>query len=169
MAAPATGLKLGFSFRDAKGQVARMRVLIGDATNAAVITDQNTLRGHLAAVSNASVLTSNNPAATPTYGTAATYVDVEDKARLFFKDPLGGIHRFEVPAPKAAVFKADQQTVDNAQTDMAALITDFATFVYGHATDTAALAYLGGFRARRRTIRKMSIFTLDSSLTNPAE
>jgi len=170
MAAPVAALKLGYNFRDAKGFIRRMRFIIGAASNAAVLTDAAALTVLLQNVSNAHVFqTADAHKGVYTLGTAATYLDAEDKMVLVFNDPDGGLHRYQVPAPKSAGFLADQETVNSAQTDVAALITAFGTYIYGDQLDTAPLVYLGGSRQRRKQSRKFNIITRDPSLANPGE
>lgn len=167
MAAPVVALYKGFSFRDSKGQTSRMRVLIGDATVAAVGTDEANFTTHLGGVSNCNVwfTESNNPG--HTYGTSAEYETVEDKMSLTFTDPSGFLHRYQVPAPKTAGFLADGETVDSAQTQVALLITDFTTFIYGRFNDTAPLVYVGGTRLRKKIKRKFTIWTKNPALAGP--
>jgi len=164
MAAPAAALYTSYVFRDAKGQTAKLRVIIGDATLAAVTTDQVTFKGLLAAVSNATVRLVSQDHPSVSYGSASVYQDVEDKAQLVFVDPLGGFHRFQIPAPKAAGFDTDGETVLASETNMAALIASFTSITYGRTSDTAALVYVGGIRIRRKFQRKFNIIT-----KNPAE
>lgn len=168
MAAPVAVLFVNYSYRDAKGNTSRVRVLIGDATTAAIQTDSATLRGHLAAISNA-VITNQTfeqfPSRTP--GAAATYETVEDKAIMTFYDPAGMLHRYALCCPAAAIFLADGETVDNANVAVGNVITDFQTFVYGRYTDTAPLVFVGGVRARRKLHRRINIFTRNPQLSGP--
>lgn len=164
MAAPASILSLGFAFRDAKGQIARMRVLIGGASGAAVLTAYNTLQTDLQAVSNAHVHQTAAPDRDFTYGSTGEFQNAVDKAVLTFRDEWGSLHRYMLPAPKAVIFKADLETVDPTQTDMETLITFFQASVYAHSTATAPLAYVGGVRGRKKMIRRFNIWTLDPTL-----
>jgi len=169
MAAPATARRYSFRFRDSKGNVAHMRFLIGAATVAAADGDAVTLLGHLQAISNAHV--SRVDAFTPdyAYGSTAEYETVEDKAAMTFLDQQGKLHRFQVPAPIATDFKTDKETVNSAQADVANVITDIGTFVYGAIADTSPMAYVGGIRVRRRFQRKFNVFTLDPTLSGEGE
>jgi len=169
MAAPAVLDKLGIRFRDAKGNTAKMTVKIGDADHATTVADLNTLVGHLAAASNAHVQSGLDTTNNFTYGTNAEFPNVEDKAVLTFKDASGGLHRFAIPAPKLAIFDTDGETIKPSVTAIANVITDFQTFVYASNTATSALVYVGGFRQRRKLHRKITIFTLDPTLTESEE
>lgn len=169
MAAPVATLPVTYSFRDSKGQIAKMKVIVGAATVAACFTNLGTLENHLRAISNAAMWDSldSNKSDKEVYGTTAQYADVEDKAVLTYKDAVGGLHRFQVAAPKSAIFLADGETVDSSQTDVAAVNTDMNTFVYGFFTDTAPLTFVGGTRVRRKAIRRFNIWTKNPALTGP--
>lgn len=169
MAAPVFAQWYGYSFRDARGQVSRMRVLIGGASTSAVETASQTLKGLLAAASNAHVWLPNQDGPTHTDGAAAVYQNVEDKASLTFLDPAGKVHRFRLPAPIAANFQADGETVNASATAMSALLTNMETVCYGQPTDTAPLVYVAGTRSRVKMIRKVNVFTLDPTETIPDE
>jgi|SRR5882762_5892852 len=170
MAAPAVSRRYTFRFRDAKGNVAHVRCLIGGANVAAVDADAVTLLTHFTALSNAHV--SRVDAALPdfTYGTpGTTYETVEDKAAMTYLSQQGTLHRFQFPAPQQAAFLADQETVDPTATNIALINTDFATFVYATSFDTAPLAYVGGIRVRRKFQRKFNVFTLNPAESGPGE
>jgi hypothetical protein len=170
MAAPAILNQFSYAFRDAKGQVATMRVRIGGATEAAVTASAATLKGHLAAVTNASVRSVQEDPPVVVYGTAATYQDVEDKVEMVWQQPsTGAIHRYKIPAPLTAIFLADGETPNPGNAAYAAVITDFGTFVYGTILDTGPLQYLGGIRTRSRFQRRANLLTKDPTLTNPEE
>jgi hypothetical protein len=166
MAAPALGDHFSFTFRDAKGQTSRMRFLIGDATQTAVITNYTTIAGHLVSASNGNVSSPFSAVSPLVYGTNAQYPDVEDKAVIVFADPAGALHRFQLPAPVSACFTTDGETVANSGA-MGAVITDISTFVYGRVTDTAPLVYIGGMRARRKMQRRFNIITKNPALSGP--
>lgn len=168
MAAPAASLRISFIFRDAKGQIGRMRVLIGGATNAAVLTSAGTLTTDLQAATNAHVSTNVDSAASHVYGTNAEFPNVEDKAQLVFADTTGNLHRYQLPAPLLACFATDGETVVNSGV-MATVIGDFQSFVYGHNSDVGPLAYIGGIRQRRRMQRRFNIFTKDPTLASEGE
>jgi hypothetical protein len=145
-----------------------MRVLLGGATTAAIQASTATLNGALAAMSNAtcSNLTFEQFPG-HTRGTASNYQDVEDKAVLTFLDPAGAIHSYQIACPKTATFLADQETVNAAETNTAAVIAVFTTVAYGRYTDLSPLTFVGGVRKRHKMRRRANIFTLDPSLTIP--
>lgn len=168
MAAPVSALRFVYSFRDAKGQTARIRVLIGGATNAAVLGFAGTLATDLQALSNAHVSTNVDSVPSHTYGTNAEFPNVEDKAALTFLSPVGTIHRYQVPAPILAAFDTDGETII-AGDAVTAVVANFQSFVYGHPTDTGPLAYVGGIRQRRPFQRKFNIFTKNTALSAEGE
>jgi hypothetical protein len=171
MAAPADTRRVAYGFRDARGRTARLTVIIGAATPALIETDAATLLGHLAAITNAHVYEVDDPAPVNhhTYGGAANYLDVEDKAVLTWTDPVGNTHRYKVPAPITAIFLANQNTVNPANAAMVSLISDFETFVYGNYDDLAPLFFVGGIRGRTKVQRKLNIWIKDPTLAEPAE
>lgn len=170
MTAPVVAQYNTFTFRDAKGQTARLRILIGGATIAAVQTNAGTLRGHLAAASNAHVAaTTYANTADRTYGTVANYLDVEDKMLMTFVDVNSNLHRYAVAAPLTTNFQADQETWKPADTNVSAIITDLQTFCYGTATDTAPLTAISAIRTRRKFQRRFSALTKQPDLTGPGE
>ncbi len=172
MAAPAAAQKLAFRFRDVKGEVARMTVVVGGATPTAVEANAATLKGHLQAISNAHVSLVITDYTDAAYGTAATYQNVEDKAKLSWS-LNGTIHRYQLPAPISTLFLADSETVDKSQGGMVNLLADFNSFVY--APDVAisgpflTTGFLGGFRVRQPMHRRLNIYIKDPTETIPAE
>ncbi len=169
MAAPAYANRRAYQFRDAKGQTARMTVLIGAADAAGFAANADTLRNHLVAMTNAYVSQVGGAVIAHTLGAAATYLDVEDKAQLTFLDVSGRVHRYAVAAPISAAFQADGETVNAAQAAVAAVIADIVAFGYGSPLDTAPLAYVGGIRGRARFKRRFNIFTKNPTLTDEGE
>lgn len=168
MAAPAVAQFARYGFRDARGQTSRVAVLVGGATSAVVQTNIVTLVAKFQALSNAHVYDITlADTKDHTYGTAAVYQDVEDKAVLVYTDSVGGIHKYQVPAPIAAAFLADGETIDKTNGAVSGLNTSMQSFVYGNANDTAAVVFVGGFRARRKFQKRTNIFTLDPTETNP--
>ena|ERR1041384_2037473 len=169
-----------YTFRDAKGQVARCSVFIrwDSAAAQGAETVAATLGNAIAAATNANWEGASGPysfVSVPALGTAATYVDIEDKAVLSYLSGTGQLHRLSIPAPKATLFYADQQTVEKADTLVAA-ITAAMILVSGTAyvSDRGGTAYIatpfvGGQRKRVRTQRRMSIYTQAANLDEPAE
>lgn len=169
MAAPVSAFRFSLIFRDAKGQVSRTRAIAGGATAAAVITDIGALATDMQDVTNAHVTTSLDSTINRTYGTNAEFPNVEDKMVLTFVDPAGNLHRYQIPAPKLAMFQADGETVNASVGVMVTLISAFTSFIYGRSSDVSPLVYVGGIRLRRRFQRRFNIFTLDPTLGGEGE
>jgi len=170
VAAPAVLNNFGYTFRDAKGQVASMKFRVGGATESAVLTNAVALKALLAACTNASVRSVATDPPVVVYGTAAAFKDVEDKITMVWQQPsTGAIHRYKLPAPLTAIFLADGETPDSTNTAYAALLTGIGTYVYGNILDTGPLQYLGGLRTRAPYIRRYNILTKDPTLTQPGE
>ena len=170
MAAPVFAQFESYNFKDAKGQNAKMRVLLGDATVVAEFNDATNLTPLLQAVSNATVVnTTHNGLINHTPGTAAVYETVEDKVIMTYYDPSGFLHRYSVAAPASAIFLADGETADIANAAYLAVVTFFQAHAYGRYTDTATLVHVGGTRQRRKLQRKFNIFTRNPALSGPGE
>lgn len=147
--------RLTLNWVDIAGKVAKVAVLVAAAVidpSGAVVT---AIRNAIAAVSRSK----NNKAtlSRPSAGTGAAsdgvYEDIEDKAVMTFVDANGKTHNFKLPAPKAAIFMADKQTVDKTN----ALVIAYA----GAMTDNARthegaslITFVGGRRIRTaRSVR----------------
>ncbi len=165
---PADLAEYAYRFRDAKGMTARMLVVIGDASAAALDVDAGTLKTSLAAVSNANVAIVSRDYDLFAYGTAADYRDVEDKAVLTFVAADASLHRFQLPAPKTAIFLADGETVDAANAAIVTLVGNFTSFVYSKPGSLMG-TFLGGIRIRRKLHRRFNIYTKNPALTGPGE
>jgi len=142
------------------------------ANAAAALTDAQAIVAALTALTNAAQQNAkgaftSSPTAN-TYGTAATFQDVEDKAMLTYQTATGQNHRYQVPAPLAAIFLADAETVDSANGLVAALTA--AMVGKGASADGVLIsAYVGGIRIRKRLKRKFNIYTLNPAETGPGE
>lgn len=167
-----------YTWRDAKGQTARTRffVLNDGTTFADAESAAGAVRAAIAGLSNAALQGGNgfdSEALLPSYGTNAVYEDVEDKAVMTFLDDKGNVHRYQIPAPKTAIFTADGQTVDSANAAVVTYVTAMkattGTAGIGSRSLRQLTVFVGGVRQRRKTIRKMSIFTLSAKLDEPAE
>lgn len=89
----------------------------------------------------------STPTALPTVG---DYDDTEDRAVFLFRSANGYEVQVNIPAPKATVFLADDETIDSAQADVASFITGCQSQLCAH--DGSALAeYVRGYRQRSRT------------------
>lgn len=161
-----TAGKQSYSWRDAKGQVARTSfvVLFDGVAFADAESSAGGVRAALVALSNAALAGRNGfdaQVTVPSYGAVAVYEDVEDKASFTFIASDGTLHRLSVPAPKSTIFLADGQTVDTTNALVTALQTAFnvATGASGARVGTRALAtfsatsLIGGIRLRRKTQR----------------
>jgi len=167
------GLPQSVTFRDAKGHTAVMRCYVNnDSVPANERTRGLDFANDVAALSNAVVESAKGPYTTisspASYGAAAVYASVEDKAVLTFQDANGGLHRFAVPAPKASIFLADGETVDPANTDIVALETQVISELKTR-DGVGFIGMPGGIRKRVKIRRKETIFTLDPTLSIPDE
>lgn len=160
------------SYRDAKGQTSVMKFFVSAATAALALTAAENIVTALAALTNAAQNNAKGAYTTSpvtnAYGTDATFETVEDKAMLTYQTSTGQNHRYMVPAPLAAIFLADSETVDTANSLVAAL----TAVMVGHACsgDGVLLAgYVGGIRIRRKLKRKFNIYTLNPGETGPGE
>ena len=171
-------LRVSASFVDAKGFYGHMRFYESvDSNNNAA-----TLNGNLiAALINCTNAAWNGgsgagvPPGTPgTLGTQATFGSIEDKALLTYVSADGVIHRFQLPAPKDAIFLADKMTVDVANTNIVALnsvILNAGAHPYFLSSrgQSPINTFIGGVRIRRRNQRRINIFTRNPDETGPDE
>jgi hypothetical protein len=107
-----------------------------------------------------------------TYGTAAQYLNAEDKLMLAFSDTGGALHRYGIGSPVTAAFLADQETGKASQ--LVDLVNAFTTTVGGNAFACTAngLGFVsspGGLLIRRRQRRKVNLYTKSSNLDEPGE
>jgi hypothetical protein len=107
-------------------------------------------------------------------GTQADFGSIEDKATLTYVDAAGSIHRYQVPAPKASIFYADEMTINPLNSLVIAFNTVFLnaganTYFVASRGGSAITEFIGGVRVRRRNQRRVSIFTRNPAETGPAE
>lgn len=97
------------------------------------------------AASQAQIDTEWESALGPQVGASATgsYQSVRVSAQLMFQTGSGSILRLTIPAPSAGIFLADKQTVDPANTLVAAIVTACLGTLSDAAGNTA-VAFLGG-------------------------
>jgi len=169
----AAGLAEAVTFRDAKGNTARVSFFVDSggtaitqhAAAAAVITAME-------ALSNAIVQAYKGPATNPSiavvYGANATFASIEDKAIFTFLTADGSTHRYQIPAPLEAIFLADGETVDPSNTAVTAFTSAVVANTVGR-TGTAITFGAFGTRIRRKMRRRINIFTKDPSLSGPDE
>lgn len=115
------------------------------------------------------------------YGASAQFPSAEDKARLTFlaldddiAPTFASFVHYEVPAPKLAIFYADQETVNSATAPMTALINALLAIdpSGGHTVSNAGSlvgSFLGGVRKRRKLQRKLTIYDKSPNLDEPEE
>lgn len=136
-----------YSFRDFTSQVSTTRVF----TNTAV--ESTNIQATLAALTSAAVVAArgnNNQPDTGAVGANTTYPNVEDKAVIIFKGVGGSTHKYSIPAPLAAIFAADGETVNLANAAVAAFTA--AMIANGRDANGALLISVSkGHRARRQS------------------
>lgn len=182
-----TAVKSVITFRDSGGFTSVTRFYQAAGANVTATFDNAAnLFTDLEQLTNAAVQSTLGPAtsapAAPTYGTAATYENVEDRCYFNFVTATGIIIRLSVPAPLEGIFMADQKTVDDTNTAVKQLIADALNVTFGGTAPTTgqtepicnrgaqvATKWVGGFRQRRKTRRKMTIWTLSPDETGPDE
>jgi hypothetical protein len=178
------------SMRDARGHVGKMRyyytfddAVTAGPDNASAQCDRINLA--LAAASNAAITHIGGMAGRlfmpNNYGTAAQFADAEDKARLvYLMGPASGptvdfvLTAIEIPAPKLAIFYADQETVNGASALVIAINTQLAAIdaTGGRLTTRGGnvfVNFVGGYRNRRKLQRKLTLWTKSANLDEPEE
>ncbi len=173
---PTNTVLQSYSFRDSRGMTSTMKFWVTTDNAADAATLGGAITTALAAMTNAHITsTRGSYADTPEfgYGSDAQYAPIEDKASLTYVTQRQVLHRFRVPAPKATVFMADEQTVDPADTLIVAFNTAFLdtitnTFV-SDALGNPLTGYVGGIRTRSPLRRKVNIYTLNPAETGPDE
>lgn len=176
MAFPVSGLyRQSFTFRDAKGQQSTVRFFC--STGAGAVADLQTqliaLETALKGLTNAAEQSSSGPVSrtgTKQYGTSGSpYQDVQQKAVMTFQDSVGGLHRFQIPAPVIAAFLADQQTIDPANGNVTAFIAAMTGNTAGAGVVTRSglklTNFFGGLFAAKPIPKARSMFVLDANLT----
>lgn len=160
------------TLRDFRGFTARVTGQFVAADAAAVVTAADAFINAVVAMSNANEVArtgvDSGPVTPLAYGTNAQYANVSQKARLVFVDAAGASHALSVPAPKVAIFLADQVTVDstNAQIVIIKGLAAAGTLRFGK--DALSGIYLSGFHSDRRRKRPINQWTLNPSGTGPA-
>jgi hypothetical protein len=163
------------SFRDARGHVARVRFrILGDETSPTTLSDSVTVAAGVKTAILALTSLTNFKASGPlafdgdpaAYPSLVQYGQAETKARFGYTCNPGGagqiegasLHKIEIPGPLIAIFKADGETVDNANTNVIALGTALKAVVNdSHVCDASGVAvthFLGGLLVRRKFQRK---------------
>jgi len=105
------------------------------------------------------------------YGTAAQYLNAEDKLMLALYDSGGAIHRFGIGSPVIAAFLADQETGKASQlVDVVTAMTTVDGSAF--ACTKGGLAFtsaVGSVLIRRTQRRKVSLVSKSSNLDEPGE
>lgn len=155
------------SFTDAKRNVARMRFYVGAGSTFSTLVGD--IVNAVTPLTNASVNRyTGAPAAPLVGGGAGIFQNVEDKAVAVFVTATGAMHRYQIPAPKEALFFADTETLLPTGDDIEA----FIAAMIAHTTSrdgTALSAFVGGYRRRVAMIRKINIWTLGPDDVTPEE
>jgi hypothetical protein len=161
------------TLRDDKGNIAQTRFFVSASTPALALTAATNVVNLITPLSNAALQNAKGAYTTsPTaqsYGTAAEFDTCEDKAVLTFITATGSIHRYQIPAPKVAIFLADKETVDPANSDIAAFTAAVISNQVCSRDSSLITAYIGGIRRRAKFNRRLNIFTKNPALTGPAE
>jgi hypothetical protein len=105
------------------------------------------------------------------YGTAAQYLNAEDKLMVAFLDTGQQMHRFGIGAPVIAAFLADQETGKASQlVDFVAAMTTAVSAAFVCTPNGLALtAAVGSVLVRRRQRRKTTLISKSSNLDEPGE
>lgn len=167
MAVPISLERMGF--RDAKGQTAVVKTWIAGAADAnAQRTAANAVTVAVSNISNCNVISLRGPydlGPLPiVYGVSGEFDNALDKLMYAFADANGALHRFQIPAPLAAVFLADKQTADQSNALIIALNTAFVTNVVGRQGQPLTTV-IGGVRIRRKYPRRPGMLVKDPLLT----
>jgi hypothetical protein len=106
------------------------------------------------------------------YGTAAQYLNAEDKLNVTLLDTAGSLHRFGIGCPVIAAFLADQETGQASQLVdfMSAMTTPVGVaFACNKAGQAFTTTVVGSTLIRRRQRRKVNLLTKSSNLDEPGE
>jgi hypothetical protein len=148
--------------RDARGDEYHFRYYVSAADIPAAVTAATAVYTALGAATNAAICRAwgfvNTNNLTP-YGGTGNYQDKEDQAKLVFQNNALQLVSYTVPAPKAAMFLADGETVDPTA---ATLGYNLAAALAANATDKFGVTlanWLGGKRLRRRAQKKVTAWT----------
>jgi hypothetical protein len=160
-----------YSLRDARGRVGWIKTYINWATLAGAAGQGSALAGVLPGATNAALQSARGPYTTaptaPTYGAALQWAGIDDVVRLFMRTAAGTIFKFDIPAPRSAMFLADGET---GLLSSGALKTIGDRLVTSHFCDRDGhdfLALVFAVRTRRRDRRHLSIYQKNALLTGP--
>lgn len=173
-----------YTFRDAKGNTSTMKFFLDftATTVESASTSAGTILSALTPLTNAAVQSLHGPATE--YGVAqygahvanGAYESIIEKAVMVFQDASGQLHRFQVPAPKVSIFKADKVTVDPANASVMAFIAAITGLLTAGVfvctrQDIGFSNYMGGVYRSAKLRRRLNILVLEPDLTGslPAE
>jgi hypothetical protein len=105
------------------------------------------------------------------YGTAAQYLNSEDKLMVAFVDSGLTMHRFGIGAPVLAAFLADQETGKGTQlVDFVNAMTTAVSAAFVCSSNGLQLKFaIGSVLVRRRQRRKVTLISKSSNLDEPGE
>lgn len=175
-----------FTYRDAKGYTWRLQTHISYVDTSAATIDNGyivggTIRGALSGLGPGTLPVTNSVFQAATgiygakvafaYGTAAQYLNAEDKLELALLDSGGSVHKFGIGSPVIAAFLADQETGKGSQlADVVAAFTTPSGAAFACTPNGLPfVAAVGSLLIRRRQRRKVSIYTKSSNLDEPGE
>jgi hypothetical protein len=175
------------TYRDAKGNTGVFRFFVSWTDAAATRDDLASQIGSVvtaySALTNAALQSIKGGGAgeygVAQYGAHASggaYESIVEKAVMVFQDASGTLHRYEVMAPKIAIFEADKVTVNPAGTGVATFISAMST-AGTHNVQLCSRSgilltnYMGGFFRARKIRRRLNVLVLQPDLTAslPAE
>lgn len=175
-----------YTLRDAKGFTATMRFYISYSdASATTVNDARVVAENIwfalngtgpgtLPISNAhivGVIGPYNQVQSAGYGTAAQYLNCEDKLMVAMVATDQSVHRFGIPAPTLAAFLADQETGKGSQ------LVDFVNALVNpsnaaFACTRGGLAFgsaIGSLLIRRRQRRKFTLYSKSANLDEPGE
>lgn len=168
-----------WTFRDAKGDVASVRVycVFTGGTQVDAAAKCGAVRTALVALTNAAYQGGRGfdvAVGVAQYGASALYQDVEDKANLVWQDAAGGLHHMMIPSPVSGMFLSDSKTVNpaaiTALTTAMTVASPDGVYISNRA-GIPLINYMGGYRIARRLRRRLNVMVLTPGLTPsiPAE
>ncbi len=144
-----------YTYRDANGYVATVRIFVVDAPAGTA------LEGPLNETTNAVIQAVHGPyspgAFVLDYGAAATYQNIEDKAVMVFRAIDGTLHTVRIPAPKATDFETDQDQVKKTDAAISAFVDQYLVSALTPSGGTMD-SFVGGYRSRTKSRRRRTVF-----------
>lgn len=158
-------------YRDARGFTARITFCIAAETLDDATTVGGLLVPALSLLTNGVLQRSIGPytgfETDLSYGSTDEYQSVNDKLTVVFTTGDGGAHRYQVPAPKAALFLADSETADPGNADLAAFYgIVLANAVCGREGDVLT-RFVGGQLNHRKRAKRIGTYVFRPDLSGP--